>query len=375
MATRTKANANPPEGADGGEGAEMAWGVPIPGTGGALTAPPSVARDENGEIEPGQKIVMLLSGGGLPDETSVRVYKRIPNSQRYAWCKNYSAHEFLSGDLEMIRNEWGPGEYSIRVYGTPRGMEREDITISAPNIPGNAANAVPTQIANQQQSEMARVLEKISEQNAAVLAALSQKPDPMQNMSVMLDMARSMREAFGISGAPAAAAAPAPAPVSALQQITEMAAAMRAFREVAKEMGDGDKPDADNPMSLLGQITDLVKAGIGARTNAPALPAPIQPMQIPQTLQDAAPTSEEPGTMVMKGTLAALLALKNQGGTVEQGGEFIAEKIPDELLPYLDLPNWFDILCRYAPELAPHGEWVKAATAHAITLLRSEPNG
>lgn len=372
MATRKQAATNTGESE---QGEQTSWGVPIPGTGGPVGAGAIVARDETAqELEPGQKIVMLLSGGSLSDETQVRVYKRLPNSTKYAWCKNYNAHEFLAGDLEMIRNEWGPGEYSMRVYGGPNGMEREDVTISAPIVASNPTNPVPTQVAMQHQSEMARVLEKISEQNAALLAAVSQKPDPMQNMSVMLEMARSMREAFGIGGA----APVAVAPVSPIQQITEMAAAMRALKEVSKEIGG--EPAEDTPTGMLSQVVELVKTGLAMRQN-PALPMqsePLQPMQLPASLQHSSaqasqPANEsDPGMLIIKGTLAELLVIKNRGGTVEQGGEFIADKLPDDLLPYLELPNWFEIASGFAPELKAHETWVKAATAHAVTLLASD---
>lgn len=359
MATR-RSNPAPP--ADVDEGAEE-WRNVVP-----LAAPAA----EDVERDPGERIAMLIRDSGSDAEASIRVYKRIPNSVKYSWCVNYTAAEFQGGDLGMIRDQWGPGEYSLRVYGRNGLLAREDVTIAQQmNIAVQAQPAAPAQPSADQ---FTRALETIAQGQAAILQALSSRPDPTQQMQQTLTLLTQMREAMGLNQNPAA-----PAAVSPTAVLKDVIDAVRSMREISDEINP--KPvDPDNPLTLAGPLLEIVKTAITQRSGGAgpdvtplALPPSIQNAPAaPQAVQAQPSGTEQMGIMLLRGALQGLLQLKEKGEPATVGGRYIAEKLPDELLPYLDLPNWFEIARNFAPELGPHEAWVREATAEAIRILSSD---
>jgi hypothetical protein len=67
-----------------------------------------------------------------------------------------------------------------------------------------------------------------------------------------------------------------------------------------------------------------------------------------------------------------LLQMAKDKKSTDDGAEFIADKLPDEILPYLELPNWFDILCSFAPDCANHREWLTESKEKADVLLAED---
>jgi len=81
------------------------------------------------------------------------------------------------------------------------------------------------------------------------------------------------------------------------------------------------------------------------------------------------------GLLVLKGAESKLVAIGAINAAGSDGGVFIHNSIPHDLLRFLDYPNWFEILAQFAPELTPHRAWVEAAKAHADTLFAADPPG
>lgn len=361
-----------------GESGEWRQVVPAPAPAPAPVPAPVVFGDDDDESEPGDRIAALIREAGPQSETTVRVYRRLPNSVKYAWCVNYTASEFLGGDLGMIREQWGPGEYSLRVYGGQRGIiAREDVVI-APSATGAAATN-PALAISSQRSELTIALERMAEQQAALIAALSNRPDPMQAMQGAIAMMRDMREAMGV---PSHVPAPAPSPTAML---TEIIGAVRSLREVSDEINPKPAGDPDNPMALLPGVIELIKSAVQNQGQAgsvpqiaapPSLqykpnPAPVAASAVPV---DHQPQGQDMGMLVMRGIMEETLAMKARGDSIEKVAEYLAEKLPDEILPYLELPNWFDIASTFAPNLREHEAWVRDVAASCIALLNSESN-
>ena len=330
------------------------------------------------EPDPEQTIVdrvrALTSSAGA-DRLKVKIYRRKINGGGLEFCRDYSVPEFEAGDLTAVRDEWGPGEYQIRVIGAQGVAMREDVSIAAPR-----ALALQTAAPDHRPSEFAEVARMLAEGQQRILEALSQRPDPTAQMQQTLGLMVTMREAMGLNQ-PAAHAAPASSPTDMLAGIV---GAIRQLREVSAEINPPSAPvDTDNPMAMLPTVLDLVKTAMARR--APTDPG-FAPVTLPASLQDNAPqagqqfapesaqqTEGEPvGILVLRGLLGQLLALAESAKPVEEGADFIVEKLPDELLGYLELPNWADILCSFAPGCRKHLEWLTAARNRAIEIL-NEP--
>jgi hypothetical protein len=103
--------------------------------------------------------------------------------------------------------------------------------------------------------------------------------------------------------------------------------------------------------------------------NNPAPNIHAQPQPQPQ------PETEMPSIaqLVLKGLFDKLLTMAEQKADIEQAAEFVYEKLPDDLLQYLELPNWFDILCSVDARIAQHAEWMAKVKARVDALL-AEPD-
>jgi len=109
---------------------------------------------------------------------------------------------------------------------------------------------------------------------------------------------------------------------------------------------------------------------VGMSQNQPAaLPAPpVQPLDIPQSLQEP----EEDG-MNLRKQLGEMIAMVTRGEPPERGGEYAADNLPDELLPHLARQDFFGFLTMVHSGCKPHETWFRAARDHCIKIL-SEPD-
>lgn len=335
---------------------------PIPGTRALLSPDPEPDAEQT--VIDRLRAVMATTPA---DRVKVKLYRVDPKTPgRLAWCQDYTPAEFEAGDLEMVRETWGPGAYQIRIIGATGIAARSDVTISAPL---NANPAPAPQVAPD--SGVSQALQMLAETQSAILQALQQRPDPMQQMMQQMQLLKTFRDVMGPTTPPVSA--PVSSPVTQLQ---EMLTTMRLFKEAAKDIG-GDESSEPSAMAMLPGLLDVVKTAMTPQQQQPFIPQPITiPASIEQPSRNPAPIpvpetseSEPMGILVLRGLMQQLLAMAAGGEPVENGAEFIADKLPDELLQYLDLPNWFDILASFAPDVRAHEQWIRDAKARADEML------
>lgn len=402
MATRrpgTVAAVNDAANTERGDLESPNWGTVIPGTGGPVTyAGDNEPDDEPDEPEsPLDRIAMFLGTTAADARAEVRVWRiKDGNSHKLAWCKDYPAKEFEDGgDLELIRREWGPGEYQLRLYGVRGGrfgmVTKEDVEIVAGVT---APNPV------QQNSELAGVLKSLTDNQAAMMQALTQRPDPMAQMGPVLALMAQMRQVFG----------PTEAPVAPKSNLSEIVSAIRELREVSSEINP-PPPEPDTTGGLLpmaGQIMELVKMNMDARNTQqvqplpmieapPALsfppvvrapvvqatpaapPAPIAPQATLPGIEPEGPavTPVPPPDAAqvieaLRTELLNVVAIAAAGGPVSQGAEILYEKLPDEIIDLLTTPAWFDLLYQFEPACKPHEAWFREAHKLVLDMLAED---
>ncbi len=380
MATRTPKNPPPPA-------PDAMAGMPPgadPEAWGALVTQPANAmqrmddEEEDIELEIGARLRAAF-GAVAGSSVRVSVYRLERHTKKREFCANYSPEQFIDGGFDIVKTEFGEGDYEFRSYGSggliPGGRGTFSIAKTMTPAPAPAA---------QGSGELAQILAMLAQgqrDTQAAIAALAARPaeDPAQSMRATLETLRTMREVFAPPAAPVAPAAP---PVDPLAQITMMASAMRAMREIAGEFNPPS--DADPLMSALGPVLGMVGDAIKSRQNPtpeslPMLTAPASiasaTVPAPDDPQPPESESENMSLLVLKGAVAKLVTLAAANAPATEGGKFIHDSLPDELLMYLDYPNWFEILAQFAPELTPHRAWVEAAKAHADTLFAADPAG
>lgn len=403
MATRIRRAPTPEEMQAGLDPDE--WGTPIPGTGGLISTDPAPEIPE--PETPLDRIASFLGASVNDQRAEVRVFRlKDGHSHRLDWCKNYSAADFeAGGDLEMIRREWGPGDYQLRLYGTRAGafgmLTKEDIGLVA----DPRATAPPTMQAQQQNSELAMMLKSMAENQAAMMRALAERPDPMAQMGPMLALLGQMKNVFGPSES-------AQAPKS---QLSDIVAAIRELREVSSEINP-PPPEPDSSGGLIpmaGQVMELVRMGMESRQQQqPQLPG-IAPIITPpaiafspinqgvarsgglpdvrtanpasyqaelaaqKVMPDPVPATIDQGTLEMgvaelKRQLGEVIAMAAAGQPSEIGADVLYEKLPDEAIDLLLHASWFDLLCQFEPACKPHETWFREAHAMVLQMLEED---
>lgn len=346
--------------------------------------------------------VLALMTGSPEDRASLKLYRRIPGDSKGAYIDDISIHEYGERGLSYVREMYGPGSYILWLYGPHPvsgkvgRLAREQFTIEAARETGAVA------VTNPAQSETAQILRMVAEQNAAILAALQARPDPSAQMRETLALMGAMREAMGLNVA-APVAVPAPNPSAMLG---ELVGAIKQLREVSSEINpQNSQADPESPMALVGGIIDLVKTAVANPQIVATLQGAnsggnvVQPLALPNSMTAAAPLPADPAhaevitnpapaaaltpeqemeRAILQGALQGIVDMATQGADPAKGGEYIADTLPDELLPYLRLPNWFQLLTMAARsvgvDVAPHAEWIAQAKAHADRIL-SEGDG
>lgn len=382
MATRNL----PPRGDDDGQSENPDWRVQVPPSG--AVQPPLFDDDEPPEESPVDRVFAVLETARTAERATVKLYRVGAKPGQYAWCDDYTIEEFEAGGFAMIREKWGPGEYEIRLYairptdGRFGVLSKPRITIEAGIIAQQYQIAPPAPPAVD--PAMREMLAQMANTQAAMLQALTQRPDPMANMQQMLTLAASFKQAFG-SGE------------SSKSTITEIVGAIRELKGAATELIP-DKPgddDSDNPMKLLPSVLDLVgkfapQPVQQAQPAAPFFPpvalppalavnpAPAAPETVSLPVTQTAPaqsTNDAPSDdemnalqlVLFRGYLSKLCAM-SAAGNVEAAAEFALQKLPDEAFDVLEMPNWFELLAQFYPGAAQHREWLDKVRARVLQL-------
>ena len=350
-----------------------------------LVQPDELLEEDEPESSTDRVQAMLSEAGG--DATAKIVLYRLPvGGKKLTWLDEMTPDTFEAGGLKMIRDKWGAGEYELRLYGQrPESGKygirtRTQITLEAsrevlPGLPAAAGG-----------SELAQVLRTMMEQQAALLEAVTRRPepvDPMASMMQQLTLMKAMREAFGDGGGG-----------SRQSQIGELVAAMRELKEVSQEFNPDREPAEPGLLAVAAPLIQGIMASIGANRaaaasgpgaanassvyQAPAIdmdaPAQIPPQAaaVQAAPTNPAPTEEEvrlAAIATLKSHLNALLALAMAGEPAEEGSVYLLDNFEDEWLEFLEkTPEWFTLLSKMEPQVQPFETWFRSARDEALRL-------
>jgi hypothetical protein len=338
--------------------------------------------DDESESDIGSRIKAALSSS-TADTLRIAVYRRDPRSRALEFCSNYSPAQIEDGDLTLIRNEWGSGNYEMRIIGPKGIVARIHTAIANKAETPIAVNTNPVQVTPD--PAITQALQSLVQSQALILQSLTQRPDEMGQMQKMVALMVGMRDAMGLNNPVAAVA-----PVSPVSQLTELMGAMKLLKEVAKETADTEP--ADPLMSMVPSVLELVKAGMNNRSQmvnsvpmihapeslaahkSPALnnPGNVSPSNVtqPQQTEDQKMKAEELLTHVR-----TLVQFALEGKPAEVGGEYIYNNLTDDVIAFMDeTPNWFDMLSTAEQSASPHKTWFIAAKVAADKLFDDAEN-
>lgn len=323
-----------------------------------LAQPPD--DDPDIPLTAADRIAAMLQGATGDERAVVKLY-RIQAPGKYEWCEDYTPEVFERGSEALIRSKWGAGEYMVRLYGSTIGKSggmgygvraADTIRIAADASSPNPAAAMPAGIA--------QAIEAMAANQRQMLEAMNSRPavDPMANMKEMLTLMTMMRSAMG-GDAPRRE-----------RGLVDQLADLKALRDMAGELANGEKPEPADPLTAaLPGLLELIK---GAQRPAPDA-SPMPPVMLPADMTapaltqpqetPAMPTVTDPAQAVglLQKKLKTIMALAAANVDPEEGATILYEHLPDELVDVLRAPNWFESLQQFAPEAAPHREWLDKA--------------
>ena len=341
-------------------------------------APPTemVDFDEPIEETATDRVATLLQAAQGQERAELNVYRIVQGQREY--CRKYSPAEFEEGSFEILRDQFGPGEYELRLYATHpetrkfvirnstriKIAENKNPDATAPGLPNGLSQVLST-IANGQQQML----------NALVEMKQAPQKDPMEEMTKMLSMMTMMREAMGLNQQ------------SSGGSIGEIVGAIKELRGAAAEILPQEK-EPDSLMSMLPKVLEMVSAGQQAQlaqqpvamteVQLPPTIAQAQPPAVPQPdpMQpyQPQPTQEQEDmkalTMLkLRGYLKQLVILAETKKTTDEGAKFVYDVLPDELVEIMDLPNWFELLSVVAPEVKAHEPWLRETREKSLKMF------
>jgi hypothetical protein len=331
-------------------------------------ASPDEIEEDDEESSPVDRVIELLRAGGA-ERAKVKLYRFGPKGEEF--CTEYQPEDFESIGLDGIREQWGSGQFVIRVYGTAPGSQKyarrasQNITIAEVKTPIHAP---------QQNTEIARVFESIQKNQEMMLKAITERPpapDPMSEMTKMLSMMTMMREAMGLNQQP--------------QQKSSIGEIVDAIKELqgAKSLIEGKEEKEETLMGMLPQVLDVIKTGMSQQ----AAPQTLQQMPVvhlPQSIASAEsvqqPIQPQETTDMIKPTVIARLLkdkmhiekmIAEKTSTLD-AANWIVDSASDELVAVLITDEWFEGLLSVMPAAKEHEAWLKETRVHAMELLKSD---
>jgi len=322
-----------------------------------------VTQEEEIEETAVDRISTMLRAAGGADRADVKVYRITEGQLEY--CASYKPEQFEEGNLDLLRRRFGAGDYEIRLYAADSNSgrygvrNRTRLKIADDKMP---------QAEHEMQNGMTQVLGAIADgqrQMLEAIVAMKQAPqkDPMEEMTKMLSMMTMMREAMGLNGG--------------AQQKSSIGEIVDAIKELraASSIIENEKEDEDNPMKLLPQVLELVKAGVITQPQAPQpLGAVIAPVALPPDMKAAQAEQEEDDPQNLRGLLNELLAIHGQENDIAQGAMFVYEKMPDDIVEIMFSGVWWIALSAAAPNVKPHKEWLSNVRTVAMQLFEQGEN-
>ena len=280
------------------------------------------------------------------------------NSRNLEWVKNYPADHFESGDLEMIRTEWGPGQYQFRVYGNSPGVKSVvNVNIANDKKPGAAPVDNGLNVA----------VSALLESQQKMLEALNQRPDPMASMGAVLTMIGQVKGLFGGG--------------EQKSSLTEAVEALRTLRDASAEINPPPPPpdESGGLLPMAGQIMSMLQTHMQNR------PAPVMlgvdPVSIPQSLTQIDPSKPtetadmlDPAVKDFQSQIDMLLKLKSLPGSVAMASKIILQTAQDVHFDVLESDQWFDVLATLSPGVVDHRAWLTEVRDAVLALLVDEDN-
>lgn len=276
---------------------------------------------------------------------------------------------FLPGDfsIEQIQLRYGAGEYAVEVRKDKKWLKKSTVRIAAPR----ESVSSPAQQTAIDQSKIMEAMQSGFERMGAMFAnALSgfavNQPKPKTAMETLQELAM-MRDLMGFDRHQ-------PAPAQNPMEIIELA---KTLAETITPR-TGDPGTGEVIIETLKHIGPMLMQAQRAMPATPQALAPVlQQNPIPQNpvIDPAIETAQDDNEMSIQRKIFLGLLIRNAAANndPETYANLLLDQASEEqIIEFAHRPDWFELLCREAPQAAPYRPWFEELRLIVLDLTKPE---
>lgn len=308
----------------------------------------------------------LAQLGSEDIEAKVWCYKFDPKTNQRGYLFTCSPEEFRIDGLDRLRDQYGGGDYNVRVYGAGRGLlTNQKLTIVA------SAHSTPV---NAQAAPLAGIKDLIAESNTNLATALSAGLQAIAQAMQMLQQQKtpSLTEMIaalhGLNQM-------TPKPASVENPFGMFKSMIEAFREMQGILPNGDSNN-DPLLSTFSRViepmlTRAMQAENAAVPLAPSEAAPVALVQNSQLSSNPSTLSKEAEMRILiKQFITMLVSNARQNNPVETYAEMLIDNAPEPLLRQLvSDSDYLEKLAVYDPDVKLFPQWFERLRTETGLIL------
>lgn len=290
--------------------------------------------------------------GANVGDASVKIYRQDQRTKKLVYLYAQTVPEFLECGMDQIRDQYGSGDYAVRVYVNGRVHTHRIVSVEAARgavqRENNMVRAVPANdgVVAAVMAPVAQMMEQIQ----GTMRQIAEQNRP-QSLADRLSEMKLLREVF--------APAPNPRDFSGGTSIDDFLKMLELAKTLVPKEGGSDLAAlADIAKPLVGQLA-LAAQAQQSRTHVDAVPRVADQVGAAQ------------GDFVSLG--AVLRSAMIADADPAPYGEMILDIVGEEqTAALLEAPQWFEALCQFVPEAATRRPWCERLRAIVIQTL-TEP--
>jgi len=325
------------------------------------SAPPGDGMGSESDPEQDELAAVFATLGEDGASLTVRLYQEARGG-KLAFLRKFSPAEWIAFDIDGVQEEYGPGDYRVRVYDAKSKVRaNKGFSIGTPTRINSPAPARETS----QIDTAAVIRQTITELAQSLIPLLRPAPSKQEWLQELV----TMRSLFA-----APAAAPASAPVDALDMLQRLMA-------ITKDMSprEGETGLADVMLQLTKEFGPLIARGMAQDTVAapivqPAVnPAPRRVMAgAPVPGAPVPPPKQESNDVQMKLAVQFLVSQAERQADASLYADLVIDQLADEVLERvmsMGDAEMLALLVSHDARAAAHAEWFASLRREMRALL------
>ena len=318
-----------------------------------------VAQPPAEEIPPEDVAIMqLASEYSNNTDITLRIYREGKTHRDLAFIKEMHPKEFSPS---MLQDEpFNGGKFRL-YFVSPTGF-----------VANRGINVEPKPAAKNNGAELQGIAAMLAEGFKQLGERIAPAQAPQSRMQFLEEM-RMFKEVFqsGSTNAPATSD-----PLAAIRMIKEFAAVTKEITTPAASVVATNEEGEINPTATMLRLAEKYFGGLMElkQSAAQQVVPQTESASIAAPIVSAQPGQEENEAVIqLRGFAKLLCAHAAVNGDVESDANFILDSVAEEeILGFLNAPDWFEKVCGFAPAASKYKEWFDELRAAILEMTAPE---